>query len=109
MDCTGLSLDILAIVCEFLAVSDTLSFALTCSCLQPRATGRLLSMRPIHLKSSEAIRRLHRFIFVDVPTRTLHIRALVIDDECPSVRLLSQLEPHDMSLLLETPTACSCL
>ena len=57
-------------------------------------------MPPIHLKSSEAIRQLHRFVFVDAPTRTPHIRALVIGDECPSVRLLTQLEPHDMSLLL---------
>ncbi|KAM5543682.1 hypothetical protein V8D89_002933 [Ganoderma adspersum] len=104
MESPQLNVDVLTIVCEFLAdVSDVLSVSLTCSSVHVVAVRWLLLTRPVHLKSGASIRRFHSFLFDDEPARAPYIRALDIDLMWP------RSEADDATLLLSILASCKCL
>ncbi|PIL23245.1 hypothetical protein GSI_14555 [Ganoderma sinense ZZ0214-1] len=104
-----LNADVVAIVCDFLQVtdvSDVLSLALVSSSVRPIATRWLLRTCCVPLTSDTSIRKFHSFLFADAPARAPHVRALDINLEWP---YFHQTEDHtgNVSLVLDILTSCS--
>ncbi|KAM5543667.1 hypothetical protein V8D89_002918 [Ganoderma adspersum] len=104
MEASQLNIDVLTIVCEFLAdVSDLLSVSLTCSSVHVVAVRWLLLTRPVWLKSGSSIHRFHSFLFADAPVRAPYVRIVHIDLTWP------QPQADDGTLLLSILTSCKGL
>ncbi|KAM5531985.1 hypothetical protein V8D89_014319 [Ganoderma adspersum] len=109
MNAPRLNLDVLSVVCSFLAdVADFLSFSLTCSSLHPIAMGWLLRTRCIHLKDDVMIQKFHFFLFADAPARTPHVRAfrIVVGKQRTDKPADLSIPGHDVLRIVDILTSC---